>query len=69
MITVKKDILNKVIVENRTNLFSHSYCIVLDIREFNPVFKKYSRTTRVIHLYNDKIGNRCVWQEFSSIIR
>lgn len=35
LITVRKNILNKVIVENQTDLVNHLYYIVLDIREFN----------------------------------
>ena len=68
LIAVRKDILNKVIIENRTDLVSHPYCIVLDIRELNPVSGKYSRT-RVVNLYDNKIGNRCVWQGFNFTIR
>ena len=68
MIAVKKYILNKVIVENRTNLVSYFYYIVLDIRELNPVSEKYSRKTRIVNLYDNKIGNGYVWQGFNSII-
>ena len=60
MIAVKKNVLNKVIVENRTDLVSHPYCIVLDIRELNPVSEEYSRRTRVVNFYDNKIGNRCI---------
>ena len=63
LVAIKKDILNKVIIENRTDLVSHPYCIVLDIRERNPTSEKYSRKTRVVNLYDNKIGNRCVWQQ------
>ena len=66
---VRKDILHKVTVENRTDLVSHPYCIVLDIRELNPVSGEYSRKTRVVNLYDNKIGNGCVWQGSSPIIR
>ncbi len=69
LIAVKKDILNKVIIENRTNLVSHPYCIVIDVRERNPVSRKYSRRTRVVNLYDNKIGNECVWQGPSPTIR
>ncbi len=69
LITIKKDILKKVIIENRTDLVRHLYYIVLDIRERNPSSEKYSRRTRVVNLYNSKIGNGCVWQVYSSIIR
>ncbi len=68
LIAVRKDILNKVIVKNRTNLVSHPYCIVLDIRELNSVSGEYSRKTRVVNLYDNKIGNGCVWQGSSSTI-
>lgn len=69
LITIKKDILNKVIIENWTDLVSHPYCIILDIRKINPVSRKYSRKTRVVNFYNNKISNRCVWQGSSSIIQ
>lgn len=69
LIAVKKDILNKVIIKNWTDLVSHLYCIVLDIREFNPVSRKYSRRTRVDNFYDNKIGNGCVWQRSSSKIQ
>ncbi len=69
LIAVKKDILNKVIIENRTDLVSHPYCIVIDVRERNPVSRKYSRRTRVVNLYDNKIGNGCVWQGPSPTIR
>ena len=69
LIIVKKDILNKVIIENRTDLISHLYCIIFDIRERNPTSRKYSRKSRVVSLYNNKIGNRCIRQETSSTIR
>ena len=66
---VRKDILNKVIIENRTDLVSHPYCIVLDIKELDPISGKYSRRTRVVNLYDNKVGNGCVWQGASPILR
>ena len=62
LIAVKKDILNKVIIENPTDLVSHPYCIVLDIRECNPTSGKYQRRTRVVNLYDNKIDNGYIWQ-------
>lgn len=69
LITVKIDILNKLIIENWTDLVSHLYCIVLDIRKFNPVSRKYSKSTRVDNFYDNIIGNGYVWQRSSSKIR
>ena len=45
---VREDILDNVIIENRTDLVSHPYCMVLDIKERNPVSGNYSRKTRVV---------------------
>lgn len=69
LIAVKKDILNKIIFENFTDLVSHSYYIILDIRELSSVSRKYSRRTRLVSLYDNKIGNRCVWEGSSSTIK
>lgn len=57
LIAIKKNILNKIIVKNWTDLVSHLYYLVLDIREYNPVFRKYSKKIRVINLYDNKIDN------------
>lgn len=42
LMEVQKYILHKIIDENQTNLVSHLYCIVLDIREIYLVSGKYS---------------------------
>ena len=62
LMIVKKDILNKVIIENLIDLVSHPHCIVIDIREFNPVSGKFSRKIKVVNFYDNKIDNRCIWQ-------
>ena len=69
LIAVRKDILNTVIIENRTDLVSHPYCIVLDVKELDPISGRYSRKTRVVNLYDNKIGNGCIWQGTSFILR
>ena len=35
LIVVRKDILSRVVIENRKDLVSHPYCVVLDIRELD----------------------------------
>ena len=57
LIIIKKDILNKVIIENRTDLISHPYYIILDIREYNPISEKYLKKTRIVNFYDNKIDN------------
>lgn len=58
--TVRKDILDKVIIENRTDLVNYLYNIVLDIKNDGLDSGKYLRKTRIINLYNNKIGNKYI---------
>ena len=58
LIVVKKYILNKIIIENWTDLVNYPYYIILDIREYNPTSGKYLRKTRVVNVYDNKIGNK-----------
>lgn len=52
-IVVKKNIFNKVIMENRTNFISYPYCINLNIRKCNPASKKYSKRLKVVNFYDN----------------
>ena len=56
LMVVRKDILNKVIIDNRTDFVSHPYCSVLDIKELQPLTRKVWRKTRVVNLYDNKVG-------------
>ena len=69
LMAVKKDILNRVIVENRTDLVSHPYCIVLDIRELHPQSRRCLRRTRVVNLYDNKVGKDQPWQGPNASVR
>ena len=64
LIAVRKDILNRVVIENRTDLISHLYCICLDIKELDLQSGKRLRKTRVVNLYDNKIGKRQPWEGF-----
>lgn len=57
LVAIKKARLNKIIIENRTNLVSHPYYIVLDIKEHNSTFGKYLKKTTVVNFNNNKIDN------------
>lgn len=61
LIAVKKDLLNKTIVENRTDLVSHPYAIVLDITEREVRAKGQKRRTRIVNVYDNKLGRGQTW--------
>lgn len=68
LIVVKKNILNKVIIENRIDFVNYPYCIILDTKELNQVLRQYLRRTRIVNLYDNKIGWGCIWQRSNSTI-
>ncbi len=66
---VRKDIVSGVIVENRTDLASHPYCMVLDFKEPYQEPGKLPRRTRVVNLYDNKLGEGYPWQGTSTQVR
>lgn len=62
LIAVRKDIVSGVIIKNCINLVSHPYYIVLDFKEPYQEFGKMPRRTKVVNLYNNKLGERYLWQ-------
>lgn len=66
---VRKDILNRVIIDNRTDLVSHPYCSVLDIKELHSLTRKVLRRTRVVNLYDNQVGRGQVWEGSSPRLR
>jgi len=55
-IAVKRDIMAQVIIEARTDLINHPYALVLDIWDIQPVTKTKKRRTRLINVYDNRIG-------------
>ena len=69
LIAIKKDILDRVIIDNRTDLISHPYCLCLDIKEFDPKSKKSLRKTRITNLYNNKVSQEQLWKRLYSRVQ
>lgn len=55
---IKKDILNRVLVKNYTDLIGHLYCSILDIKEFYSLLRKVLKKTKVINLYDIKVDRK-----------
>lgn len=69
LIVSKKHILNKVIINNQTDLISHPYHFYLDIKEIDLKFRKNLRQIRIINLYDNKIGQSQLWERLCSRIQ
>ena len=48
--------MTQLIIEAQIDLVNHFYALVLDIQNIQPVTKTKKRQTRLINIYNNKIG-------------
>ena len=63
---VRKDIANDVILENRSDLANHPYCLIVDVKELCSRTRKPIRRTRVVNIYDNIVGQRHTWQEHTT---
>lgn len=59
---MKKELVNKIIVEDRTHLVDHPYFLALDIRDMDSRLNKPARRTRVVNAYDNRVGQGCTWE-------
>lgn len=67
-ILIRKDILNKVLMENCTNTVCYLYCVVVNIEKLHFLIEKILKKTKVISLYNNKVIKKQVGKKPSSIL-
>ena len=60
MTAVKKNLINKIIVDHKTDLVNYPYSILLEIRELDPRSKRSGKKTRVDNVYNNWIRKDCI---------
>lgn len=63
MTAVKKDLVDKVVVDHRMDLIDHLYFMLLEVCKIDSQFKKPRRKTCVINVYDNRVGRRCIWNE------
>ena len=63
---VKKELRNKIIVENRTDLVDYLYLVALDIWDIDKQSNRLTSRTRVINIYDNRVGQRCTWVRYTS---
>lgn len=66
---IRKDLMDKLVVEYRTDLVNHPYFILLEIRELDQQSKKLWRKTRALNVYDNRVGQACTWSGGNSRIR
>jgi ribonuclease HI len=61
MTAVRRDILNRVVVESRSDIVNHPYCLTLDIQELSTR-NGSGRRTRVVNVYDNIVGRGRTWE-------
>ena len=59
-VAIRRDLVNKMIVEARTDLLDHPYLMAIDVWELNRAREK-ARRTRVINCYDNWLGMGHCW--------
>lgn len=60
---IKKELVSRIVVDNRTDLVDHPYFLALDIRDIDSRTNKPARQTRVVNSYDNRVGQGCTWEE------
>ena len=66
---IRKDLMNKFVVENKTNLVNSPYFILLEIRELDQQLRKPRRKMRALNVYDNRVGQGCTWNGGNPYIR
>ena len=53
MTAVRKNLVDKIVMDHKTNLINHLYFILLEIRKLDPRSKKRGRKIRVVNMYDN----------------
>lgn len=61
MTAVKKELINKIVVDLKTDLVNHLYFMLLEISEFDPRSNKLGRKRWVINIYNNWVRKGYIW--------
>lgn len=61
LMIVKKELMDKIIVENQMDLINHPYFLTLDIQEINSEVRP-GKWTRVVNIYDNQVGQEHTWQ-------
>ena len=58
---VRKKIANNMVLDNRSDLANHPYCLILDIKELHLKTKKLIKRTRFVNINDSFVGQGYIW--------
>lgn len=57
---MKIELVDRIIVENRTDLIDHPYFLALEIRDRDSRLKKPTREIKVVNAYDNQVGQKYI---------
>ncbi len=60
--TIKKELVSRIVVDNRTDLVDQPYFLALDIRDIDSRTNKPARRMRVVNSYDNRVKQGCTWE-------
>lgn len=57
----RRTLVDKIVVDHRTDLINHPYFMMLEIQELDPQSKRPGRKTRIFNVYDNRVGSGCTW--------
>ena len=58
MIAMRRNLVDKIVVEYKTDLINHFYFMFLEIQDLN-LSKKPRRKTEILNIYDNQVGQGC----------
>lgn len=65
----RKDILTKIVIDNRINLVTYPLYLALNIKKLQFLSEKVLKKNRVVNLYNNKFDRGQLWERSNPTIR
>lgn len=55
MTAIKKDVINKAVIDHRTDLVNYPYFMVFEMCEIDLHWKRQGRRTRIVNVYDNRV--------------
>lgn len=69
MTIVRKNLIDKIMVDHRIDLVNHLYFMLLEIQKLDTQSKRPRRKIWVVNTYDNQIGRSCPWDNKINYVR
>ena len=58
---VRRNILNRIVVDNKSDLKSYLYIIIVDVRRNDLINRELGRRIRIVNIYDQNLGREYIY--------